>query len=68
MSHKGKNDDNPTKDSPQVDLERMSGDGRHSGVSVPPACKVVDAKPDTTAHDEARKALFARTGQKAPKK
>ncbi len=65
MSHKGKNDENPTKDSPSVDLEHMSGDGRHSGVTHPPTCTVVDAKPDTTAHDQARKAYFQSSGRNA---
>ncbi len=43
MSHKGKSDDAPTKDSPSVDLEHMEGDGKHSGVSHPPTSTVKDA-------------------------
>ena len=63
MSHKGKSDDAPTKDSPSVDLEHMEGDGKHSGVSHPPTCTVVDAKPDHgEAHDKARKDHFRRAG------
>ncbi len=62
MSHKGKSDDAPTKDSPSVDLEHMSGDGKHSGVSHPPTLTVKDAVLDTQAHDKARKDHFRRAG------
>lgn len=62
MSHKGKNDSDPTKDSfPQH--EPMSGDGRHSGVSIPQAQKVQPVKENPGALEAAKKARFASTGE-----
>jgi hypothetical protein len=63
MSHKGKNDDQPTKDSLQVDLEHIASDDKHhSGVTHPPTCTVKDAVLDTAAHDAARRDHFRRAG------
>jgi len=61
--NKGKNDKNPIKDSPSVNLDHMhSSDGMHSGVSHPPVSTVKDPMPDTQAHDKARKDHFRRAG------
>lgn len=74
---KGKNDQNPTKDSPSVNLNHMhSSDGMHSGVSHPPVCTVksvgqglerreAEVPRNDAEHDKARKDQFRREGRTA---